>query len=561
LERNAGGHADYILCGRVVTLDGKSSIAEALAVAGGKILAVGDRDSVLKRRQAGTVVHDFGDAAIIPGFNDTHAHMDAPGMQTIWPSLSGARSVSDVLQRIRELAARTPAGEWIVTMPVGEPPLYFDGPSQLAEKRMPTRHELDSAAPDHPVYIASPSGYWGEPPSYSALNSLGLKLNGIDRRSKPTAGGVEILRDASGEPNGVLVEHNVSNLAEMDLLPAIPRFGYGDRLGSVRRSMKLYHAQGTTSIYEGHGSAPDVLASYRELHEYGELSMRVSMVVSPTWRSVDEAARAMRDWLPLARGRGVGDAMLRLSGVFLNYGGNAVVPSLAQKHPGDSGWFGMMPQFNTPADFEALCLLAAQAELRVHTVISDRLHEMLPVMERIAQSYPIGQRRWVFEHISKSTPEDLRRLHKLGVGVTLIPAHYLWKTGHKFFGLSEAEQDYLSPARQLAELGVPVSAGTDAFPCNPLFSMWVMTTRQERTTGRIMGPGGRSSNETALRLLTEGGAWLSFDEDVKGRLAPGYFADIAVLDRDPLTAQGDGLLDIRCLATMVNGKWVHGGLA
>ncbi|MSQ70084.1 MAG: amidohydrolase [Betaproteobacteria bacterium] len=550
--------ADRILYGRVLILDAKSTVAEGIAVAGDKIIAVGDKASVAATRRAHTEVRDFGGAAIIPGFNDTHAHMDSAGMQAIWPSLAGARSIQDVLCRVRDIAAKTPRGDWIVTMPVGDPPFYFDPLSRIAEKRMPTRRELDSVAPDHPVYIASPSGYWGGIPCHSALNSLGLKLNGIDRNTRPSASGIEIVRDGDGEPSGVLIEQNFANLAEMDLLAAIPRFGYRDRVGALRRGMRMYHEKGTTSIYEGHGNSPEVLAGYRDLRELGELTMRVNSVVAPTWKTVEEAASAMRDWLPMARGRGFGDAMLRVSGIFIGYGGDPAVSRLVHKNVTDTGWFNMVLQANTAADYESLLLLAAQNNLRVHTIISDRLHEILPIVERIAHRHPIAKLRWVFEHISRASAEGIERIRKLGVGVTLIPPHFLWKVGSRFADLPEADLDYLSPAKQLYEAGVPVSAGTDAFPHNPLFCMWTMVAREERTTGKLMGGAGRTTHETALRLLTTGGAWLSFEENVKGPLAPGYFADIAVLSGDPLATPGKALPDIECIATMVGGHWVHG---
>ena len=551
--------ADRIVFGKVRTLDEKSTVAEAIAVADGDIIAVGDRETVLKTRDAGTEVRDFGDKVIIPGFNDTHAHIDSPGMQFTWPSLSAARSIEDVLDRIRGLAAEAPPGTWIVTMPVGKPIFYFDGPSALAEKRLPTRQEIDSVAPDHPVYVASPSGYWAGTPVYSALNTLGLKLNGIDRHTVPAAKGIEIQRDANGEPTGILVEHNMANLSELVLLPAVPKFTYQHRIEGVRRGMKLYHAKGTTSIYEGHGCSPALLAAFRELRERGELSMRVGAVVSPTWGNVEDAERAMRDTLVYARGAGIGDAMLRVSGIFITYGGDPVVNRLSQQHPEYAGWSGRVFQANNASEFEALCMLAGKYDLRVHAAVSDRLHELLPIMERVAMTYPIGRRRWVLEHVNRVRAEDLRRVRELGIGISLIPAYFLWKNGRDYFKLEPAELDYLSPARQLIELGVHVSAGTDAYPYDPLTTLWLMTTRQERVTGRVLGEGGRVGNEAALRLLTVAGAWLTFEEHVKGPLAPGYLADLAVLSGDPLETQGDALRDIECVATMVGGRWVHGG--
>jgi predicted amidohydrolase YtcJ len=347
-------------------------------------------------------------------------------------------------------------------------------------------------------------------------------------------------------------------MLERDLLPAVPRFSYEQRREGLRRAMHAYHAKGTTSIYEGHGNAPEILSACRDLHEHGELTMRMSLVVSPAWGSVAEAERVMRDWLPLVRGRGVGDAMFRVSGVFIAYGGDPCVTHIVQRNIPDVGWSGLIPQANTPEEFEQLCLLAACHDLRVHTVVSDKLHEIVPIMERIAAQYPIGARRWVLEHISVATSADLQRVKQLGVAVTLIPPHYLWKVGHRFLNLTPEQLDLLSPARALSEIGVPVAAGTDAVPYDPLFCMWAMTTRRERTTGRVMGAGGIVSNEAALRLLTTCGAWLTFEEQVKGPLASGCYADLAVLSGNPLTAGGDDLLALRCQATMVGGRWVYG---
>lgn len=548
--------ADRIVLGNVVTLDGAGTVGEAIAIAGDRVAMVGSRSEVLGLRRSQTAVDDFGDATVIPGFNDTHAHMDSLGMKTFRPSLSGARSIRDVLKIIGRLADDKPKGEWIVTMPLGEPPYYWNAPQTLAEGRMPTRQELDRVAPDHPVMISSPSGYWGQPPCYMALNSLALKLNGIDRTRRPRASGIEIERDGSGEPTGVIVEQNYLQLADVDLLSAVPKFSVADRIEGLRRSLPMYASQGTTSVYEGHGCAPEVIASFRALRESDELTIRSSLVVSPTWTGVADADEAMRRWLPYAAGRGLGDAMLRVSGIFVTFGGDPIINDFAQQVAESIGWGGSVRRVNTPADFEEICMLAGRHGLRVHTLASDRLSEIVPVFERIARHYPIGKRRWVIEHISRATPQDVQALKRLGVGVTLIPAHYIWKIGAKFQNLSERELDMLSPAASLAALGVPVAAATDAVPNNPLFCMWVMTTRRERITGKVMGPEGIVSNDVALRLLTVNGAWLTFEENVKGPLVPGNYADLAVLSANPLTTHGDDILGIACRATMVGGEWI-----
>ncbi len=550
--------AETIVIGNVLVLDHANTTAEALAVADGRIVAMGRRDDVMQRRGHATRVHDFGQRTIIPGFNDTHAHSDGLGLKTLRPSLEDARSIADIQKRISELVHQTPRGEWIVTMPIGAPPFYWDADKTLTEGRYPNRHELDQVAPDHPVCIASPSGYWGEPPCYTVLNSLALKLNGIDRNTVPRAPGLEILKDGDGEPTGVIVERNYLRMVEPDLLPAVPRFTLEDRIKGLRQSLPMFLDKGTTSVYEGHGCSPDVIAAFRELRERDELTLRAGLVLSPAWLASSDAEYAMRNWLSWARGSGLGDDTLRISGIFVGYGGNPRFTEVANKNIGDTGWSGCLVNMNTPSDYEELCMLAGKHGLRLHTLASDKLHEVVPILERVAKHYPIGQRRWVIEHISKANPRDIQAIKALGVAVTLIPAHYLWKVGHTFADLADDELDMLSPAKALSDLGVPVSAATDAVPNDPLFCMWTMLARKDRRTGKIMGARGAVSNETALRLLTVNGAWLTFDEHQKGPLLPGYFADLAVLSGNPLTASAEGLLDINCVATMVGGHWRHG---
>ncbi|MCC6210094.1 MAG: amidohydrolase [Burkholderiales bacterium] len=556
--QTAARRADEILVGNVLALDDAGTRAEAVAVAAGRILATGSRQAMLELKGPATAVRDFPGCTLIPGFNDTHAHMDAFGARLMRPTLEGCGSIAEVLAKIRDLAKDTPKGQWIATMPVGVAPYYFDAPTTLAEGRLPNRQELDSAAPDHPVYIPSPGGYWGEPPCHAAMNSLALQKNGIDRHTRATSPSTVIEFDAQGEPTGNFVEKSYVNLLEPDLLPAVPRFSYQQRRDGIRKAIAHYHAVGTTSIYEGHGSAPDVIAAYRELREQGELTVRTSLVASPRWRSLEEAESDMRDGMPLLKGRGFGDEWLRVAGVFIAHGGDPNVQKVQIKDLRYVSWSGFTQQANTTSEYEALCRLAGRYNLRVNTIVSDKLAVVAPVIARLAKEFPIAERRWVLEHVSRATPEDLRILRATGVPVTLIPGQYIWKHATPFMKLPTEEQDCLSPAKALYELGVRVSAGTDAVPCNPLFCLWSMTTRKERHTGQVLGPGGRVSNEVALRLLTREGAYLSFEENVKGQLAPGHFADIAVLGGDVLATTGDALLDLRCRATMAGGRWVHG---
>jgi predicted amidohydrolase YtcJ len=442
-------------------------------------------------------------------------------------------------------------------MPTGAPPFYFDGPETLAEQRLPTRQELDRSAPQHPVCILAASGYWAKP-SYTALNSLALQLNGIDRNTVPSVPGVEIIKDLAGEPTGTIVDHNYREIAQMALLPAVPRFSAQDRLDGIRRALEIYHASGTTSIYEGHGCSPEVVAIYRKLRENNDLTMRTGLVVSPPWQGAADAEMYMRDWLSYAQGAGLGDPMLRVSGVFISFDGAKKAPAFDAGKIRDTGYWSHLRHTNDAEEFEALCMLAARHNRRVHCVASgSRVFDAVAIWERIAERFDIRSQRWVLEHVSTTNAECLARLKALGVGVTLIPNHHLWKNGQSFLNLSEEEQNSAVPAKQLHEAGIPVSAGTDNSPPNPLSTMRTIMKRVERTTGRVVGPEGRTTAEVALRILTSAGAWLTFEERAKGCLLPGFYADCAVLSDDPLTVPPDELEQLTCLATVVGGAFVH----
>src|SRR5262249_8426789 len=150
---------------------------------------------------------------VIPGLTDAHAHLDREGLKLVYPSLAHCRSIVEIQNVIRRLAAARPPGEWIVTMPVGGPPFYIDPPSSLSEKRWPTRADLDAAAPDHPVYIRGIWGYWNRPPVHSIANSAALRATGISRATAAPSG-IEIARDATGEPTGLFIEHNLIQIVE-----------------------------------------------------------------------------------------------------------------------------------------------------------------------------------------------------------------------------------------------------------------------------------------------------------------------------------------------------------
>jgi predicted amidohydrolase YtcJ len=364
--------ADWLLLnGRIHTLDRARPLATALAVQAGRVAAVGTPAALRRWRDRHTRVLDLRGATVVPGLVDAHAHLDREGLKVLYPSPARCRSLTDLQAFVRRLARQRPAGEWIVTMPLGTPPFYRDAPG-LREGRWPTRADLDAAAPDHPVYIRGIWGYWNKPPVYSVANSLALARAGV-RRDTVAPGGVEIVRDAAGEPTGLFVEHNLIQLLEFTLMRDVPRFTHADRLRALTVSQRRYAARGVTAVYEGHGIAPELLSVYREAHARDALRLRCTVAVSPTWTGVAEARRAIPDLAAWAGGQGVGDDLLRIQGVCLHYGGDSEVARTLHASQPYTGWAGFVESANDPAEYREQAALAARHGLRVNTLITRSL--------------------------------------------------------------------------------------------------------------------------------------------------------------------------------------------
>lgn len=549
--------ADWIFQnGRVLTLDATRPRATALAVAGDRIAAVGSAAQMRPWRERRTRVVDLRGATVIPGLVDTHAHLDREGLKTISPSLARCRSIADVQAVVRRLAASRKPGEWVVTMPLGAPPFYLDPPATLAERRWPTRVDLDRAAPDHPVYVRGIWGYWNKPPVTSIANTAALRLAGIARDTVPPHG-VEIRKDAAGEPTGVFVEHNLIQVLEFTLLRAAPRFTHADRVQALAASQRAYAARGVTAVYEGHGVAPEVLAVYREAAERGRLALRATLALSPTWQGAGEARRAIPEAAAWAGGRGLGDDRLRIAGIALHHGGDAEVARILHASQPYTGWAGFVESANDAGSYRAQARLAAEAGLRVNTIVTRSLPDVLDAWEEVAAVRPIRDLRWVLVHLARATPGQLTRIRRLGAVATTNPISYLWRSGG-----AEAERAgeaaMLLPHRSLLRHRIPFGLATDNKPADPWLAFGAVVARRDMATGSTLGAAERLTRAQALAALTRGGAWVTFAEDRRGVLAPGRQADLAVLEVDPLAAPLDELAGLTARLTMVGGQVVHG---
>src|SRR5262245_39501530 len=252
--------ADLVLKnGNIITVDSAFTIAQAVAIGGDRILAVGPDAAMAPHTGPATRIIDLQGRTVIPGITDGHAHLDREALRNVFPSLGSVRSIGDIKDMIAELARGKRPGEWIVTMPIGDPPYYFDVPDILAEKRWPTRQDLDAAAPNNPVFIRSIWGYWrGTFPLVSCANTEALRRAGITRDTVAPVDTIKIEKDANGDPTGVIVEREMAPVAELIWFRKAAAFTPADRLRALPQSARAYHAFGTTSVFEEHGVANEL---------------------------------------------------------------------------------------------------------------------------------------------------------------------------------------------------------------------------------------------------------------------------------------------------------------
>ncbi len=483
--------------------------------------------------------------------------MDREGLRYVFPSLGPVGSIREIQDRIAEIARGKRPGEWIVTMPIGEPPYYFDVPESLAEKRWPTRHELDAAAPNNPVYIRAIWGYWrGSPPLVSCANTEALRRAGIDRDTVAPLDTLTIERDANGDPSGVIVERELQPIAELIWFREAARFTHADRLHALPQSARAYHAFGTTSIFEGHGVASEVIRVYKEAWRDGALTMRASLAFSPDWQATAGApfgpfVDAWAGWLAQP---GLGDEWLKTSGLYVHVGRTPADDLRAGAAP-YTGWAGFNSRHGLPAaQAKELLLLCARNDIRA-VMIGSR---SLDLYEEVDREVPLNGRRWVISHISAFSPSEIEKIARMGVVLTTHTNNYLYKGLRELAqGLPPERHHEINPLRSLTEAGVKVSLATDNVPVSGFFPIAQAVTRAALATGQRVAPEEGLGRAAALRCATMDGAYLTFDEDLKGSLEPGKLADLAVLSADPLTVEEGSIAGIHSLMTMVGGRIVH----
>jgi predicted amidohydrolase YtcJ len=529
--------ADLVLLnGKIWTVNPAQPQAEAVAVRAGRIAAVGTSAEIRKWIGGGTETMDLEGKLVVPGFNDAHVHFYAGGRNLASVQLRDARSQAEFRDRLRAFAAAYPKGRWIVG---GDWDHENWKPSEL-----PTRQLIDAATPDHPVFVSRLDGHMG------LANSQALKAAGIDRNTPDPPGG-SIVRDAAGEPTGVLKESAMGAVTR-----AIPAPSEDEIADAVRAAMRYAAENGVTSVQDMSAS-PEVLRVYQKLLERGELTVRIygAQPLASWQRQAAVGVRAGfgNEKLKIGMMKAFSDGSLG-STTALFFEPYADAPETAGL-PADE----MIPE----GKLRDRILAADEAGLQiaVHAIGDKANHIVLGMYEAAGKKNGGRDRRFRIEHAQHLHPDDIARFGKLGVIASMQPYHAIddGRWAEKRIGPERAKGAYAF--RSLLDSGAVLAFGSDwqVAPMQPLMGIYAAATR---ATLDDLRPGGWIPEQKigvaeAIRAFTMGGAYASFDEKVKGSIEPGKLADMAVLSRDILGINPADIQGARVEATIFDGKAIY----
>jgi predicted amidohydrolase YtcJ len=544
--------------GTVVTVDAEFTIAEAFAVAGGRVVAVGATSQILARTADAVV--DLGGRMVLPGFVDAHAHTAHRAIeQAAHPSLAGVRSVRGILDAIRAAAQQARPGDWIVTSPVGQAPDYFDVPAWLDERRWPTRAELDAAAPHNPVYLPTPMAR----PNPAVLNTAALTAVGLD--GPPAGGGVRCdLDPGTGRPTGLvhgLSFYNAASPVWRRLTEQLPSLSSADLAAAIAGAMRENLAAGITAIYEGHVNA--FTAVYRELHARGELPHRVVCTYEVPRFGTAEELEAWFEAHADAAGAGTGDELLRILGVTVGMDGAIQFGKALMRKP-YADPHGAPGNGASAFDHDDL-VLVAEAALRHDTRLNvlaagDAAIDLaVGALRSVDARTPLRDRRWVAQHFQHPSPAHISELARMGFVAQTYSSVDFSKGTEVYRGRLGGELWRSAvPLRWWFDGGVVLAQGSDGSHIDPLFQIWASLRRVDGHTGEsLLAAPKQVTREEAIASYTRNGAVVMQAEELIGSIEPGRLADFAVLDTNILTCAVDQIRQARVVATALGGQLVH----
>ncbi len=519
-----------LLNGDILTQDAALPRAQAIAIAGGRIIAVGTNAEIRALTRPGTRTVNLGGQVVIPGVIDAHNHPSYAGIRHLREVDCDLRSISAIQAALRARVATTPAGEWVLGFK------YDD--TKTAERRFLSRADLDAVSTAHPIYVEHRGGHT------AYVNSLAFERAGVTASVTDPVGG-RFERDATGALSGRAAESAAEIIARVARRP----YSRADLQAGVVEISRRLAAAGITSATDALGS-PDDLRAYQDARDAGELRTRIYCHIAEPFLDAMIAAGVRT---------GLGDEWVKVGAVKCISDGSISerTARLAEPYVGRSNDFGIMVN-----DAEVLWPIFQKAhragwQIGTHANGDVGIDLVAGLYERLQREMPRRDPRFRFEHCTVLTPDLIRRIKALGAIPTPFSA-YVYFHGEKMTEYGAARTERMFPMRWFLDAGIPVAMGSD-YPPGPFEPMMALTSMITRTDirGTTWGANQRITFDEALRVLTVNGAYASFEERLKGSLTAGKVADLVVLARDPRTVPAIEIVNVPIERTMAGGRWVY----
>jgi predicted amidohydrolase YtcJ len=528
---NLRREADAILYnGSILTMDAGQPAAQALAIGGDRLLAVGSNDDVLNLVSPRTRKIDLGGKPVVPGFIDAHTHPAYSGYRHLKQVDCDLRSITAIQGALRERAARTPAGGWVIGFK------YDD--TKTAEGRRLTRADLDAVSREHPVFVEHRGGHT------AYMNSLAFRKAGVTDETPDPAGGRFDRDPASGAFTGRAAE-TAKDVVETAIPSTLTR---DERREGVKLISQMMTRAGVTSAHDA-GGGPEDLQAYQDARARGELRLRVYCLIT---------ANHLDTMLAAGVRSGLGDEWVRVGAVKAVCDGSISERTARMSEPyvgrPDDHGILVTPEAQL---YETLSKAhAADWQLGVHCNGDEAIDIVLRVYERLQRERPRHDPRFRLEHCTLINEALVARIKALGAIPTPFST-YVYYHGEKMREYGAARLERMFALRSFLDAGIRPTQASD-YPPGPFEPMMALQSEVTRTdmNGAVWGARQRIRVEEAIRVGTLNGAYASFEEGVKGSLEAGKLADLVVLGRDPLRESPSTLVSIPVERTMVGGRWV-----
>ena len=515
--------------GNIHTMDPAMPRAQAVAISGGRFFAVGTNDEIANLPSAGVTKIDLGGKTVLPGFIDAHLHTASSGLRHLKEVNCDLRSISAIQNALRDRAAKTPPGKWVVGF------MYDD--TKTAEGRPLTKADLDAVSTTHPILVNHRGGHT------SYVNSRAMQIADINEKTPDPEGG-KFQRGSDGKLTG-RVEERANGAFSRKIPDSATR---AERREGVKLITKMIARSGITSVNDPQGS-PEDLAAYQDAYDAGELSVRVYAFLSQGYigKMLASGARS-----------GLGNEWVRVGAMKMVADGSISerTARVSQPYVGRPNDFGILVRTEDQLFNDARQAHAAGWHIGTHANGDVAIDIVLRMYERLQRDTPRRDPRFRIEHCTLINDDLVRRMKAQGVIPTPFSS-YVYYHGEKMKEYGAERLNSMFALRSFLDAGIPATMSSD-YPPGPFEPMMFLQSSVTRTDikGNVWGPKQRITVQEALRVATINGAHASFEEKLKGSIEAGKLADLVVLGGDPLREDPSSLVTIPVERTMVGGRWV-----